>query len=177
MTRTMTKEEEKAAKEATEKEQQGKNEQSKSEEVTEVTTATATDKKERTKVTWEGEKITFHLVGAKDSKKVLTLNCSELPAEIYQPCQASRHGIEQKLRDTLATDKATAAITTAGEKEKKLNDLFQQIKIEGWNKRAVSKEEKVSVSVLKTMFDGMTTEMQELFLSKADDGMKRMLGK
>lgn len=146
-------------------------------EVPEVVTANGEVKKERTKVTWEGERITFHLIGAKDSREVVSFDCAELPGEIYQPCQAARHGMEQKLRDCLAMDKEAAKITTAGEKAKKVTDLFSQIKTEGWNKRAVSKEEKISVSALKTMFDGMTAEMQAMFLSGADENMKRMLGR
>lgn len=61
--------------------------------------------------------------------ETLTFNLSDLPAAVYQPCDAARHGIKQKLSDNLAGKRDER---TLGQAIIDTKDLWEQLKV-SWN--------------------------------------------
>jgi len=103
-------------------------------------------KKARMSVTWKDDSITLKLVGLAGQSMEFVGDCLELPEAVYMPCRSAKHGIEQKLRDNLATAKDVKAITSAKELYDKTEKLWNSLKTNEWNLKGTRAAEKITVS-------------------------------
>ena len=60
-------------------------------------------------------------------------NLSELPENIYLPCDSGKHGIKQKMSDNLAMKAETKATTSIAECLTMEQELWEQLKAGNWN--------------------------------------------
>jgi hypothetical protein len=80
-------------------------------------------------ISWNGDIITI----AYGNGQTFTGDCSTLPRNIYQACDAARHGISQKLGDAKSGG-------TASEKFEEVQAIWAGLKAGNWNRRGTGDE-------------------------------------
>lgn len=83
----------------------------------------------------------------------ITFDVNELPKSIFVLCDASRHGLKQKMCDNLALTKELKEATTITMAIEACNELWEQLKAGNWNAVARgAKAPSVKLSDLETKF-------------------------